>query len=65
MEIQPDTPQVIYVAVPDKEMKSWIFQEPLERFCSRYFEIENPLQPDTAKPKLKPGVAAKNRKDQS
>ncbi|MNG21259.1 hypothetical protein D3C84_1056000 [compost metagenome] len=65
MAIQPETPQTIYIAVPDKDMKSWIFQESLERFCERYFEIENPQQPDTAKPKLKPGLAARERKGQS
>lgn len=65
MSFEPETPQTIYIAVPDKDMKSWIFQEPLERFCSRYFEVENPVQPDTAQPKLKPGVAAETRKNQS
>lgn len=62
MSIQPEAPQTIYIAVPDKNMKSWIFQESLERFCSRYFEVENPAQPDMAQPKLKPGVAAEARK---
>lgn len=65
MSYEPEAPQTIYIAVPDKDMKSWIFQEPLERFCSRYFEVENPVQPDMAQPKLKPGVAAETRKNQS
>ena len=65
MAFEPETPQAIYIAVPDKDMKSWIFQESLERFCSRYFEVENPSQPDMAQPKLKPGVAAEARKNRS
>ena len=62
MAFEPEAPQTIYIAVPDKNMKSWIFQESLESFCSRYFEVENPAQPDMVQPKLKPGVAAEARK---
>lgn len=65
MSFEPEAPQAIYIAVPDKNMKSWIFQESLVSFCSRYFDVENPVQPDMAQPKLKPGVAADNRKNQS
>lgn len=65
MSFEPEAPQTIYIAVPDKNMKSWIFQEPLDRFCSRYFEGESPVQPDMAQPKLKPAVAAETRKNQS
>ncbi|MDE9749667.1 hypothetical protein [Pseudomonas aeruginosa] len=61
LKVQPESPQSIHIAVPDKDMKSWLFQEPLSRFLDRYFEV--PRQTDTAKPKLKPGIKERGRTD--
>lgn len=51
---QPERPLEIHIAVPDAEMKGWLFREPLNRFLSRYDEA--PQQIDRATPKLKTGL---------
>lgn len=51
---QPERPVEIHIAVPDAEMKGWLFREPLSKFLARYDEA--PKQVDKAKPKLKTGV---------
>ncbi|CRM19645.1 hypothetical protein [Pseudomonas sp. 24 E 13] len=51
---QPEAPLEIHIAVPDAEMKGWLFREPLSKFLARYDAA--PEQVDNAKPKLKTGV---------
>lgn len=55
LTLQPERPLEIHIAVPDAEMKGWLFREPLNRFMARYDEAPQ-HQPDLAMPKLKPGL---------
>ncbi|WP_408600507.1 hypothetical protein [Pseudomonas sp. PLMAX] len=50
----PEVPVEIHIAVPDAEMKGWLFRESLSKFLTRYDEA--PQQVDLAKPKLKTGL---------
>jgi hypothetical protein len=52
LHIQPDSPVSIQIAVPDREMRGWLFKEALNAFLQRY-EQKPVLQDDLAKPKLK------------
>ncbi|MDC6379925.1 hypothetical protein BW687_007015 [Pseudomonas graminis] len=52
---QPEKPLQIHIAVPDAEMKGWLFHEPVSKFLTRYDQAAQ-QQPDLAKPKLKPGL---------
>lgn len=61
LSVQPEAPQSVHLAVPDKNMKSWLFQEPISQFLERYYE--SPAQADNAMPKLKPGVQELGRTD--
>lgn len=47
-------PVSIDLAVPDREMKGWLFREPLQIFLTRYDEV--PQQVDLAVPKLKSNI---------
>lgn len=49
------TPESLYIAVPDKNLKSWLFREPLVAFLKRY--DQQPVQHDLAQPKLKKDIA--------
>jgi hypothetical protein len=51
LKIQPETPLGIDIAVPDKDMKGWLFREPLQVFLNRYHAVVE--QKDTAIPTLK------------
>ena len=52
---QPERPLQIYIAVPDANMKGWLFREPLSEFLARYDEAPKE-QIDLAKSKLKIGI---------
>lgn len=52
LHIQPESPVSIQIAVPDREMRGWLFKEPLNAFLQRY-EQKPAAQDDLAKPKLK------------
>ncbi|WEX14258.1 hypothetical protein P2T68_27125 [Pseudomonas sp. G11] len=52
---QPERPLEIHIAVPDSQMKGWLFREPVQRFLARYDEAPQ-QQIDLAKPKLKTGL---------
>jgi hypothetical protein len=52
LHIQPESPVSIQIAVPDREMRGWLFKEPLIAFLQRY-EQKPAAQDDLAKPKLK------------
>jgi len=45
----------IHVAVPDKEMKGWLFREDISRFLARYDSVIT-VQEDKAMPSLKRGA---------
>ena len=50
--IQPESPTSIQIAVPSRDMKNWLFKEPLHAFLHRY-EQQSTTQDDLVKPKLK------------
>jgi hypothetical protein len=52
LHIQPEAPLSIQIAVPDREMRGWLFREPVGAFVQRY-EQKSAVQDDLAKPKLK------------
>ncbi len=52
LHIQPESPISVQIAVPDREMRGWLFKEPLNAFLQRY-EREPVAQEDLAKPTLK------------
>jgi hypothetical protein len=52
LKIQPASPISVQIAVPDREMRGWLFKEQLDHFLQRY-EQESSDQVDLAKPKLK------------
>lgn len=52
LHIQPESPLSVQIAVPDREMRGWLFREPVNVFLQRY-EQKPAVQDDLAKPKLK------------
>ena len=51
-------PMSIDVAVPDHELKGWLFRMPTTEFLGLYeLQTSADVQPDLAMPMLKPGVA--------
>ena len=52
LHIQSESPVSIQIAVPDRDMRGWLFKEPLNEFLQRY-EQTPAVQDDLAKPKLK------------
>ncbi|WNG53590.1 alpha/beta hydrolase [Archangium gephyra] len=63
MKDSPDRPVSIDIAVPDGEMKSWLFREPVSQFVQRYNAAEP--QQDLAVPVLKASTAQKNKESGS
>ncbi|THD11269.1 alpha/beta hydrolase [Metallibacterium scheffleri] len=55
VRVHPHGPVSINIAVPDDEMRGWLFREPLSVFLQRYEPIVSESQLDLAKPKLKKG----------
>jgi len=62
LNVLPDVPVSIYIAVPDHTMTGWLFREPLSLFVQRYQE-EPAAQDDLANPTLKRGAQRKNQGD--
>jgi hypothetical protein len=62
LNVQPESPVSVQIAVPDREMRGWLFREPLGEFVKRY-DAEHPVQDDLAKPKLKKHVGKQQDKD--
>jgi hypothetical protein len=60
LQIQPDAPTSIQIAVPDRNMVGWLFREPLNAFIQRY-EQQPAAQDDFAKPKLKKNIGKQDR----
>lgn len=52
--VQPEGPVSISIAVPDRDMRGWLFRESIKDFLERY-EPSVGDQIDLAKPKLKKG----------
>lgn len=48
---QAERPLSIEIAVPDKDMKGWLFHEPIDLFVRRY--VKQAAQEDKALPTLK------------
>ena len=59
LQEQPETPISIQIAVPDPEMKGWLFREPLDAFLQRY--EAKPSQADLAMPKLKRNIGKRDK----
>jgi len=55
LHIQPETPSSVQIAVPDRDMRGWLFKESLAAFLQRY-EQQPTVQHDFAIPKLKRSV---------
>jgi hypothetical protein len=51
LQMHPDCPSSIQLALPDKTMESWLFREPLPTFLERYGQAS--VQPDLVRPRLK------------
>lgn len=55
LHFQPEKPVSIQIAVPDREMRGWLFREPLDAFVQRYEQVPA-TQDDLAMPKLKKNI---------
>ncbi|MBS1826405.1 MAG: alpha/beta hydrolase [Acidobacteria bacterium] len=62
LNLQPETPVSIQIAVPDRHMRGWLFRESLEQFLRRYNQASQ-KQDDLAMPKLKKNVRKQQDKD--
>lgn len=63
LQIQPETPVSIQIAVPDRNMESWLFRETIDQFIKRYDQKPTAAQDDLAKPKLKKNIRKQQDKD--
>lgn len=62
LSIQPESPVSIQIAVPDREMRGWLFREPVSTFVKRFDQL--PIgQQDLARPTLKKNVGKRQDKD--
>lgn len=52
LRVSPEAPTSIQIAVPDSQMKSWLFREPISSFLERYSQVQD-VQRDLAVPRLK------------
>ena len=59
LQVQPQAPTSIQIAVPDRHMRGWLFREPLELFAKRY-DADQSSQVDLAMPKLKKNIGKKD-----
>jgi hypothetical protein len=55
VRVHPQGPVSINIAVPDDEMRGWLFREPLSVFLKRYEPVVDDSQIDLVRPKLKKG----------
>jgi hypothetical protein len=63
LHVQPETPVSIQIAVPDRNMESWLFREPVDLFVKRYDQKQTTAQDDLAMPKLKKNIGKQQDKD--
>lgn len=62
LHVQPETPVSIQIAVPDRNMESWLFREPVDLFVKRYDQKPTTAQDDLATPKLKKNIGKQQDK---
>lgn len=62
LHVQPEAPVSIQIAVPDREMRDWLFREPVSEFAKR-FDQAAVEQRDLAKPVLKKSIGRPQDKD--
>lgn len=62
LSYQPESPVSVQIAVPSRDMRGWLFKEPLNEFIKRY-EAPAIIQTDLAVPKLKKGQSKQQDKD--
>lgn len=60
--VQPETPVSIQIAVPARDMRSWLFREPVSEFAKRFDQASSD-QSDLAKPILKKNAGKRQDKD--
>jgi hypothetical protein len=60
VHIQPESPTSIQIAVPNHDMRGWLFREPLSVFVQRY-DQKPATQDDLAKPKLKKNIGQQGK----
>ena len=63
LHVQPESPVSIQIAVPDRNMESWLFREPVDLFVKRYDQKQTTAQDDLAMPKLKKNNGKQQDKD--
>lgn len=61
MQNQPEAPVTVQIAVPDRDMRGWLFREEVGAFSKRY-EQQDATQGDLVIPKLKKNIG-KQEKD--
>ena len=62
LSVSPEAPTSIQIAVPDSQMKSWLFREPISSFLERYSQVQD-AQRDLAVPRLKKIADQQQRND--
>lgn len=62
LSVQPESPVSIQIGVPDRDMRSWLFREPVSEFAKR-FDQPSLEQRDLAKPILKKNTGKQQDKD--
>ena len=60
VQTQPESPTSIQIAVPNRDMRGWLFREPLSAFVQRYDQAPA-TQDDLAKPKLKKNIGRQGK----
>jgi hypothetical protein len=55
---RPESPVSIQIAVPDRNMRDWLFRESVSAFVARYEQVQE-VQQDWAIPTLKAGLGIK------
>ena len=53
LRVSPEGPVSIHIAVPNHDMRGWLFREPLSSFLHRYEPAASDVQVDLVKPTLK------------
>ncbi len=61
LQIHPESPVSIQIAVPDRQMQGWLFRESLDAFIKRYDEKPEAVQDDLAMPKLKRNLSKRDK----
>jgi hypothetical protein len=60
LKVQPEAPVSIQIAVPDRNMRGWLFREEVSAFLKRY-EQQVATQDDLAVPKLKKSIGKQDK----